>query len=181
VALAGQQPRDSTRDAPYSSLHVRLSGARIVNRQSIDHFWRSGTGGGLGISTPFYLGRVGVAATLIPFQSRDGGRPSFRAVILGIDWGTEMPLPGPIRVQAAARIGDFVMLIENPDTWLDSESELFVGGELSAAVPLRRDLAVTAAGSFAHVRTRPSLDIALVTLGVEYATRTPGWMRAFLE
>jgi hypothetical protein len=40
---------------------------------------------------------------------------------------------------------------------------------------------VNAAGSLARVYTRPSLDLALVTVGLEYSTRTPGWLRAFLE
>jgi hypothetical protein len=101
--------------------------------------------------------------------------------MLGIDWGIELPIPGPVHARAAARIGDFVMLIENPDVWLDSESELFLGGELSAGWQIRRDLALTAAGSFAHVRTQPSLDLALLSVGLEYATRTPGWLRAILE
>jgi hypothetical protein len=73
------------------------------------------------------------------------------------------------------------MLIENPDVWLDSESELFVGSELSAGLAVRKDLAVTVAGSLARVHTRPSLDLAFVTVGLEYATRTPGWLRAILE
>jgi hypothetical protein len=46
---------------------------------------------------------------------------------------------------------------------------------------LRRDLAATVAASFSRVHTRPSLDLALVTVGLEYATRTPGWLRAILE
>ncbi len=182
LALPAQAPHDSSgRNAPYSQLRIRVSGARIVNREPIHDFWRSETGGGLGIETPFYVGSIGVGATLIPFRARDAQRPNFRAVILGLDWGTDIPVPGPLRAHAAARIGDFVMLIENPNVWLDSESELLLGGELSAGLALRRDLAVTAAGSFARVRTRPALDVALLTIGLEYATRTPGWLRAFLE
>jgi hypothetical protein len=41
--------------------------------------------------------------------------------------------------------------------------------------------AVAAAGSVARVYTRPSLDLTFVTVGLEYATRTPGWLRAILE
>jgi hypothetical protein len=167
--------------APYSQLRFRLSGARIVNHEPIHEFWRSETGGGFGVRTPFYVGSIGVGATLIPFRARDAQRPNFRALILAIDWGTQIPVPGPLGISGAVRVGDFVTLIENPDLWLDSESELLLGGELAAHLPLRRDLGVTVAGSFAHVRTRPSLDMALLTLGLEYATRTPGWLRAFLE
>ena len=73
------------------------------------------------------------------------------------------------------------MLFENPDVWLDSESELFVGAELAAGWQMRRELALTAAGTFAHVRTQPSLGLAMVSVGLEYVTRTPGWLRAILE
>ena len=181
VAVA-QAPPDSARPAPYSQLRFRLSGARIVNREPIGDFWRSNTGGSLGIAAPFYVGSIGVSGTVIPFRTRDGTqRPNFRALLLGVDWGGTLPLPGPLRLQATARVGDFVMLIENPDVWLDSESELFVGGELSAALPLRGPLALTAAGSYAHVRTRPTLDVALLAVGLELSTRTPGWLRAILE
>jgi hypothetical protein len=189
VLLLATEPRvvtaqvspDTTRVRPYSQLRIRLSGARNVNHEPLHDFWRAATGGAVALMTPFYVGSIGVGGTVIPFQTRDGNRPDFRALLLALDWGLEIPAPGPLSLRAAARIGDFVMLIENPNVWLDSESELFVGGELSAGLQLRRHLAVTAAGSFARVHTRPSLDLALVTVGLEYATRTPGWLRAILE
>jgi hypothetical protein len=166
---------------PYSQLRIRASGARNVNNEQLHDYWRAGTGGGVAIATPFYVGSIGATATLIPFRTRDPGRPNFKALLLGLDWGFELPAPGPAVGRAAARVGDFVMLIENPDLWLDSESELFVGAELAAGVQLRRALALTVAGSFAHVYTRPSLDLAILSVGLEYATRTPGWLRAILE
>jgi hypothetical protein len=165
----------------YSELRIRVSGARNVNREQLHDYWRAGTGGGVALTTPFYVGSVGAGATLIPFRTRDSSRPNFKAVLLGLDWGLEIPAPAPVYARAAARIGDFVTLVDNPDLLLDSESELFIGGELSAGVHLRRDLAVTAAGSFARVHTRPSLDLAILTVGLEYVTRTPGWLRAILE
>ena len=179
--IAAQHPSDSAAPDTYSQLRIRISGAWNVNHEPLHDFWRSGTGGGLAVMTPFYLGSIGLNAMLLPFRTRDSARPNFRALLLGIDWGGALPTPGPVRVRAAARVGDFVMLIENPDVWLDSESELFIGGELSASLAVYRNLSLTAAGSFAHVHTRPSLDLALVTIGLEYATRTPGWLRAFLE
>lgn len=172
---------DTTTPRPYSQLRLSISGARNINHELLHDFWRAGTGAAVALTTPFYVGSVGVGGTFIPFRTRDSGRPNFRALLLALDWGIEVPAPGPLRARAAAHVGDFVMLIDNPDLWLDSESELFVGGELSAGLQLRRDLAVTVAGSFAHVYTRPALDLAFVTVGLEYATRTPGWLRAILE
>jgi hypothetical protein len=179
--IPAQVPSDSATSGAYSQLRIRISGARNIKHEPLHEFWRTGTGGGLAVTTPFYLGSIGVNAMLLPFQTRDSSRPNFRALLLGIDWGGGLPIHGPVQVRAAARVGDFVMLIENPDRWLDSESELFVGGELSASLALYRNLSLAAAGSFAHVYTRPSLDLALVTIGLEYATRTPGWLRTFLE
>jgi hypothetical protein len=179
--LFAQAPRGSANPAPYSQLRIRLSGARNVNHEPLHDFWRAGMGGALALTTPFYVGSVGVDGTFIPFRTRDSGRPNFRALLLALDWGFELPTPRPLHARAAARVGDFVMLIDNPDVWLDSESELFVGGELSAGLQLRRDLAITVAGSVARVHTRPSLELAFVTVGLEYATRTPGWLRAILE
>jgi hypothetical protein len=181
VLEAQASPDSASANGPYSRLRFRVSGALIVNHEPIHDFWRSQTGGSVRIATPFYIGSIGIGATLVPFRARDAQRPDFRALMLGIDWGGVIPVPGPIRIGAAARVGDFVMLIENPNVWLDSESELLAGGEVSASLPLRRDLAVTATGSFARVFTRPSLDVALVTVGLEYVARTPGWLRAFLE
>jgi hypothetical protein len=168
-------------DAPYSQLRMRVAGARMVNHERIHDWWRAGTGAGIAITTPFHVGSIGATATLLPFRARDAGRPNFKALLLGVDWGFALPLPGPFHARAAARVGDFVMLVENPDVWLDSESELLVGGELAAGVHLWRSLALSVTGSFAHVYTRPSLDLAVVSIGLEYATRTPGWMRAILE
>ena len=168
-------------DAPYSRLRIRVSGARNINNEQLQDYWRAGTGGGIAIATPFYVGSLGATAMLIPFRTRQAGRPNFKALLLGLDWGVEVPAPGPIYARAAARVGDFVMMIENPDVWLDSESELFVGAELATGVQLRRALALSVAGSFAHVYTRPSLDLAILSVGLEYATRTPGWLRAILE
>jgi hypothetical protein len=179
--LRAQTPPDSTHNRPYSELRIRLSGARNVNHEALHDFWRAGTGGAVGVTTPFYLGSIGVGVALVPFRARESTRPNFRALLVGLDWGVDLPVPDPLRARAVARVGDFVMLVENPDVWLDSESELFVGGELSAGVRLRRDLALTVAGSVARVHTRPALDLALVSVGLEYAARTPRWLRAILE
>ena len=166
---------------PYSQLRIRLSGARNVNHERLHDYWRAGTGAGVGITTPFYVGSVGATATAIPFRKREVGRPNFTALMLGVDWGVELPVPGPLQARASARVGDFVMLFENPNLWLDSESELFVGADLSAGWQMRRDLALTDAGTFVHVRTQPSLGLAMLSVGLEYVTRTPGWLRAILE
>jgi hypothetical protein len=179
--LVAQVAPDTTNPRPYSQLRLRVAGARNVNREPLHDFWRAGTGAAVSLTTPFYVGSVGAGGTFIPFRTRDGARPNFRALLLALDWGLELPAPRPLYARAAARIGDFVMLIDNPDVWLDSESELFVGGELSAGLQLRRDLAFAVAGSFARVHTRPSLDLAFVTVGIEYVTRTPGWLRTILE
>ena len=181
-AAAILAPADAIgQDSAYSRLRIRASGALNVNDGQLDDYWHAGTGGGIGITTPFHVGSIGATATLIPFRTRDAGRPNFKALMLGLDWGVWLPVPGPFDLRAAARVGDFVMLIENPDLWLDSESELFLGGEVSAGWRMWRDLGLTVAGSFAHVRTQPSLDLAIVTVGLEYATRTPRWLRAILE
>jgi hypothetical protein len=179
--LAAQAPPDTTTPRPYSQFRIRLSGARNVNHEPLHDFWRAGTGGSLALTAPFYVGSLGVGATVIPFRTRDVSRPNFRALLLALDWGFDVPAPGPLRARVAARVGDFVMLVENPNVWLDSESELFVGGELSGGLAVRKDLAIAVAASFARVHTRPSLDLALVNVGLEYATRTPGWLRAILE
>jgi hypothetical protein len=179
--LSAQATRDTAKPPPYSQLRLLVAGARNVNHEPLHDFWRAGTGGSVLLTVPFYVGSVGAGATLIPFRARDDGRPDFRALLIGLDWGVEIPMPALVRARAAARVGDFVMIVDNPDLRLDTESELFVGGELSAALALWKGLAVTAAGSFARVHTRPSLDLALLTVGLEYATRTPGWLRAILE
>lgn len=182
LAAAILAPMDAEgQDSAYSRLRIRASGALNVNDARLHDYWHAGTGAGIGITTPFHVGSIGATATLIPFRTRDTGRPNFKALMLGLDWGVELAVPGPFDVRAAARLGDFVMLIENPDLWLDSESELFLGGEVAAGWQVWRDLAVTVAGSFAHVRTQPSLDLAIVSVGLEYATRTPRWLRAILE
>ena len=179
--LRAQTSPDTASRSVYSHIHLRASGARNVNREQLHEFWSAGTGASLAVTTPFYIGSVGVGATAIPFTARGDGQPNFRALLLGLDWGFELPRAGRLRSRATARVGDFVMLVDNPDLALDSESELFVGGELSAAFPVWRSVAVTAATSIAHVRTRPAIDLALLTLGLEYATRTPIWLRAILE
>jgi hypothetical protein len=180
-ALAAQAPLDSAKPTPYSQLRLRVSGTRNVNHEPLHDYWRAGMGGSIALTTPFYVGSVGAGATLLPFKTRDTGRPNFRALLLGLDWGVEFPAPGPLRARGAARVGDFVMLVENPDVWLDSESELFFGAELSAALSVWKQVSVTAAGTFARVYTRPALDLAFISVGFEYATRTPGWLRAILE
>jgi hypothetical protein len=181
VEASAQSVPDTANVAPYSQLRIRVSGARNVNHEPLHDFWRARSGASVVLTTPFYVGSVGVGGTLIPFRARDTGRPNFRALLLGLDWGVGIPVPGPLQARVAARVGDFVMLVENPDLWLDSESELFVGAELSTALAVWKNVAVSAAGSWARVHTRPSLDLAFVTVGLEYATRTPAWLRAVLE
>jgi hypothetical protein len=179
--LQGQAPSDTTKPAPYSRLRIRLSGARNVNRDQVHDFWRAGTGGSLAVTTPFYVGSIGLDGTLIPFWKRDPARPNLRVLLVAVDWGSEIPTPGPLRVRASARVGDFVMAIENPNVRLDTESELFVGAGLSAAMPLWKRFSLALAGSYAHVYTRPTFDLAVLTIGLEYATRTPRWLRTILE
>jgi hypothetical protein len=185
-AIAGAQAAvDSTKVAPYSRLRLRVGAARSVDHEPVDGFYRAATGGTFGVTTPFYVGWIGIAGTFIPLNALNhnvaAGRPNLRTLLLALDWGFDLPLRGPLRARASAELGDFVMIIENPDTRFDSESELFTGAALSAGYALRRDLTLLARGSLARVHTRPALNLGIVTVGLEYTARTPRWLRAILE
>jgi hypothetical protein len=182
---AAQTGPDSTKPAPYSRLRLRVGAARSVDHEPVDGFYRATTGAAFGITTPFYLGWIGIAGTFIPLNALNhnvaAGRPNLHTLLLALDWGFDLPLRGPLRARASAELGDFVMIIENPDTRFDSESELFTGAAVSAGYAVRRDLTLVATGSLARVHTRPALNLGIVTLGLEYATHTPRWLRAILE
>jgi hypothetical protein len=185
VAVAAQAGADSAPSAPYSRLRLRVGAARSVDHEPVDGYYRAATGGAFGITTPFYLGWIGITGAFMPLNALDhnvaAGRPNLHMLLLAVDWGVDLPLHGPLRARASADLGDFVMIIENPETRFDSESELFTGASLSAGYALRRDLTVVATGFLARVHTRPALNLGIVTLGLEYATRTPRWLRAILE
>ncbi|WP_456427219.1 hypothetical protein [Rhodocaloribacter sp.] len=167
---------------PFETLEWSVTGTVNVNRNFLHEFWRAEPGGGLNLTTPFYLGFAEAGGLLYRYGTKSGGVPRFDALLLYAGWGLRLKLAPRLAWQNGFRVGNYRMRFDD-DTFagVRNESELALALHSSLHLRLSERVAVRVSGSYTKVFTFLRLKLFHVSAGVSYRMRTPGWLREFLR
>ncbi|WP_457653147.1 hypothetical protein [Rhodocaloribacter sp.] len=167
---------------PFETLELSLTGTVNVNRNFLHEFWRAEPGGGLNLTTPFYLGVAEAGGILHRYRAKTGDVPRFDALLIYVGWGFRLKVAPRLAWQNGFRVGNYRMTFDE-DTFAGerNESELALAFRSSLRFRLSERVAVRVSGSYMKAFTFHRLKLFHVSAGVSYRMRTPGWLREFLR
>ncbi len=167
---------------PFETLELSVTGTVNVNRNLLHEFWRAEPGGGLNVTTPFYLGFAEAGGLLHRYGVQTGAVPRFDALLVYAGWGLRLRLAPRLTWQNGFRVGNYRMMFDD-DTFagVRNESELALSLHSSLSLRLSGRMAVRVSGSYTKVFTFLRLKLFHVSAGVTYRMRTPEWLREFLR
>ncbi len=167
---------------PFETLEWSVTGTVNVNRNFLHEFWRAEPGGGLNLTTPFYLGVAEAGGILHRYRAKSGAVPRFDALLIYVGWGLGLKVAPRLQWQNGFRVGNYRMMFDE-DTFAGerNESELALAFRSSLRFRLSERVAVRVSGSYMKVFTFHRLKLFHVSAGVSYRMRTPGWLREFLR
>lgn len=167
----------------FSSLTVRVAGILPVSRTVLDQAWTPPKGAELMLESPFYAGRVGVGAQLMPRSVRASTYPDLIENYVFLDWTAAIRLSGKVRALAGFRLGILQMWFDGPDIpdFLRREHEI----RRDLLVGLDWRLSPRWSVQFKALRGRTyfyeQVDQTFITLGVGRTFRLPGWLQEGLR
>jgi hypothetical protein len=187
--IASAQPTPANAEsAPsrraFSTLSVRLSGARNVNRELLHEFWSPRDGFELELSTPLPVGQMGISITALSFGGRVAEQPDFDARLLSLRWGGSRTIAGPVALRASALLGNIFMTFDDGErriSGLTTESELLVGGAGGVDLRVSPWLSFSLESSLQRILTSTPIDLVVVSAGAKLAMRMPRWLRGAIE
>ncbi len=167
---------------PFETLDLSLTGTINVNRNFLHEFWRADPGGGLTVTTPFYLGFAEAGGALHRYEAKGSGVPRFDALLVYVGWGLGLEPVPRMEWRNGFRVGNYRMMFDD-DTFagVQNESELALAVQSSLMYRITERIAVRLTGSYTKVFTFHRLKLFHVSAGVSYRMRTPGWLREFLQ
>jgi len=170
------------RRAPFETLEVMVVGATNVNHNFLHTFWKPHTGGGLVLTTPFYLGTAEVGGLYHEYTPRSEGRPLFNAFFLFAGWGLHARPTARISWYNGFRVGNYRMSFDE-DTFSGTrnESELTFALQSRLSLSLSSRIAVHLEGGYQKTYTFLRLKLFFVSAGLSYRLHSPAWLKELLQ
>lgn len=169
----------SAADEPFSTMRVSIHGGENTNRELLHQYFKPSSAFGGSVSTPFYLGRVGLGATRLEFSGEDETLPDFDMTLLFIRWNLNQPI-GPLVLTLESQLGNTLMEFEENLVYRGlgevAESELHMGYGVRAAFRVYRQVSLSASWRQITIFTRQRINLEFITLGVAVDFKTPGWL-----
>jgi hypothetical protein len=168
----------------FSTLSIRVAGARNINRELLHEFWAPRDGLELEVSTPLPVGEIGINVTALSFGGRASEQPDFDAQLVALRWGGSGRIAGPLAIRGSAALGNIFMTFDDGDRrvgGLTTESELLVGAVGGLDLRVSPWLTLTIQSSLQRVLTSTPIDLLVVSAGAKASMRTPRWLRGVLE
>lgn len=171
-------------EKPFSTIRVALHGGENTNRELLHQYFKPSSAFGGSVSTPFYLGRVGLGATRLAFTGEDETLPDFDMTLLFIRWNLNRQL-GPMTFTLESQLGNTLMKFEENLIYRGlgevAESELHVGYGSRVTLKVYKQASLFASWRRLTIFTRQRINLDFLTVGVAVDFRTPDWLVSILK
>ena len=169
--------------APFETLDLGLTLLGDLAAGALQGRWSPGPAVGLGVTMPFYLGRVETGLQYAHPSARRDVVPGFRSLLGYVGWGGGRDLGGGFTAGGGLRVGIMAMRFDS-DTipgFRRSESELGVATRVALRWMPHRTWFTEVALSYQSVLTTPRMEQVFLSAGVGRRFTTPEWLRDFLD
>ncbi|MEL6822227.1 MAG: hypothetical protein AAFP70_10730 [Calditrichota bacterium] len=171
-------------DKPFTTIRIALHGGENTNRELLHRYFKPSSAFGGSVSTPFYLGRVGLGATRLGFTGEDETLPDFDMTLLFIRWNLNQPM-GPLMLTLESQLGNTLMKFEENLVYRGlgevAESELHMGYGFRAALRVYKQVSLSASWRQITIFTRQRINLDFITVGVAVDFKTPDWLIDILK
>ncbi|MDE2732032.1 MAG: hypothetical protein OXU68_13930 [Bacteroidota bacterium] len=168
---------------PFSRVGAELGATFNMNRNGFHDYWKSGRGGGVTLTTPFYWGTLEMGATVHRYHAK-ADVTEFGVVwaYTGVRKGWQ--LAEAVSVQPGIRLGMYRMSFDDAETsfyGVATESDLTLSSGAVVRYELKEYLLAFVRVDFVRVHTRPLLHYWYLSGGIAFDLEAGRAWRAFWE
>jgi hypothetical protein len=163
---------------------VRVERVTPVSIGRLAPLYRMAPGVGVAVEVPAEFGSVGVALSRFSYHRRpDGPAPDFTADVRTLAWRSPALRVRRARLTAGGKLADFSMafadsaLVEG----LRDERELLVAATVRAEIAVTSRLALSFDVDAGRIMFNNPVDLRTVSAGAVWFSRSPDWLRRFLQ
>ena len=167
----------------FSRIGLDFHATANVNQTTFHEFWRSGRGGGLTLTTPFYWGQLDIGTTVHRYHAKTEV-PGFGVVWAYAGLNNNWSLLRRVVVQPGLRLGLYRMSFDDAETsfyGVANETDLAVSAGLAVHFALWDHIAVFARIDHLRIHTEPSLSFWYLSSGMAFDVAAGKRWRTFWE
>lgn len=166
---------------PFQTIRMGAMGTLPVATRNLSA-WTASMGPSISLTTPFFVGEVGLAFSYLTWETTEQTTPDFSSTLIMADWSVFSSPENHVKLGAGVRFGNFFMAFDNNQLSGErNESEIIISPFVQIRRTLFRDLEVFGELNISRVFTQPYVDLVQASAGFAYSISAPSWLKEVLQ
>ena len=179
--ISSEQLICSVHNNPFDSLSISIQLIQNVNRNIFHDFYEPRNGIKTSITTPFYWGDIQGSLKVIPFYNKGQSDADFTGIEPSLKWGKQFYLSDKLRWFNGGGIGWYIFYFSDEVVVGQIESELSTSYMSQLSYLVHKKISLSFEISKDTIFTYKIIDLIHISIGINYLTKTPDWMKLFLK
>ena len=165
----------------FDSLLISIQIIQNVDRNIFHDFYEPKNGIKTSITTPFYWGEIQASLQVLPFSNKEQSYADFTGIHPNLKWGKQLYLSDRLRLFNGGGIGWYMFYFSDKIVIGQIESELSTSYISKLSYLVHKKISLSFDISKVTIFTYKNIDLIHISIGINYLTKSPGWMKLFLR
>jgi hypothetical protein len=166
---------------PFNFIEISIQLTQNINHNTFHQFYESKNGLNTSITTPFYWGDIQASLHLLPYFGKEQSYLDFTGIHANLKWGKQFYLSDRLKWFNGGGIGWYIFYFSEEAEIAQIERELSKSYSSQLSYFAHKKISLNFAISKDIIFTYKKIDLVNISVGINYLTKTPGWMKLFLE
>jgi len=180
-SISSEQLIGAIHNNQFDSLSISIQLIQNVNRNIFHKFYEPRNGIRTSITTPFYWGDVQASLQVLPYSNKGQNYADFTGIQPNLKWGKQLYLSERLSWFNGGGIGWHIFYFSDKVVAGQIESELSTSYMSQLNYLVHKKISLSLEISKDTIFTYKKIDLVYISFGINYLTKTPGWMKLFLK
>ena len=181
LVISSEQLICSVHNNPFDSLSISIQLIQNVNHNIFHDFYEPKNGIKTSITTPFYWGDIQGSIQVVPYYNKGQSDADFTGIEPNLKWGKQLYLSDKLRWFNSGGIGWYIFYFSEIPETQQIERELSASYMSQLSLLVHKNISLSFAISKDTIFTYKKIDLVYISIGINYLTKTPDWMKLFLK
>ena len=179
--ISSEQLICSVHSNPFDSLSISIQLIQNVNRNIFHDFYEPRNGIKTSITTPFYWGDIQGSLQVVPYHNKGQSDADFTGIEPNLKLGKQFYLSDKLRWFNGGGIGWYIFYFSDEVVAGQIESELSTSYMSQLSYLVHKKISLSFEISKGTIFTYKKIDLVHISIGINYLTKSPSWMKLFLK
>tara|TARA_B100000959_G_scaffold285307_1_gene359665 strand:+ start:918 stop:1490 length:573 start_codon:yes stop_codon:yes gene_type:complete len=171
----------SVHNNPFDSLSISIQLIKNINRNIFHDFYEPRNGIKTSITTPFYWGDIQGSIQVVPYYNKGQSDADFTGIEPNLKWGKQLYLSDKLKWFNGGGIGWYIFYFSDEIVVGKIESELSTSYTSQLSLLVHKKISLSFEINKDTIFTYKKIDLVYISIGINYLTKTPDWVKLLLK